>query len=190
MKNSSALYNSRIFQSYLDYLSISQPHLKFQDILDHAGMTRAEVADSAHWFTQEQADRFYQIIAEKTGDPDIARKAGRFGASSKGLALTQQYVTGLMNTETALLSMAKIISFFTKGATVEAKRLGPGKVEIISTPNPDAEEKPYQCENRLGSFEAVPKLFTNVYGHVEHPYCFHREKAPATTLSPGMIHNH
>ncbi len=174
MKNSSALYNSRIFQSYLDYLSISQPHLKFQDILDYAGMTRAEVADSAHWFTQEQADRFYQIIVEKTGDPDIARKAGRFGASSKGLALTQQYVTGLMNTETALLSMAKIISFFTKGATVEAKRLAPGKVEIISTPNPDAEEKPYQCENRLGSFEAVPKLFTNVYGHVEHPYCFHR----------------
>ena len=168
------IYNSRVFQTYLDYLNLAHPHLKSQEILERAGMTQTEVADSAHWFSQEQADQFYQIIVEKTGDPEIARKAGRFSASSKGLALTQQYVTGLVNTETALLSMAKIISFFTKGATVEAKRLGQGKVEIISTPNPGVEEKPYQCENRLGSFEAVPKLFTNVYGHVEHPYCFHR----------------
>ena len=168
------IYSSRVFQTYLDYLDLAHPNLRSQDILEYAGMTRDEVADSAHWFSQVQADRFYQIIVEKTGDPDIARKAGRFGASSKGLALTQQYVTGLMNTETALLSMAKIISLFTKGATVEAKRLAPGKVEIISTPNSDVEEKPYQCENRLGSFEAVPKLFTNVYGHVEHPRCFHR----------------
>jgi len=122
------IYSSRVFQTYLDYLDLAHPNLRSQDILEYAGMTRDEVADSAHWFSQVQADRFYQIIVEKTGDPDIARKAGRFGASSKGLALTQQYVTGLMNTETALLSMAKIISLFTKGATVEAKRLAPGKV--------------------------------------------------------------
>jgi len=174
MDTPNQIYNSRIFQSYLDYLSLSQPDLKIQDILDYAGITREEVADSAHWFTQEQADRFYQIVVEKTGVSDIARKAGHLGASSKGLAVTQQYVTGLMNTKTALLSMSKIISFFTKGATVEAKRLAQAKVEIISTPNPDVEEKPYQCENRLGYFEAVPKLFTNVFGKVEHPYCFHR----------------
>ncbi len=174
MNGSPQIYSSRVFQTYLDYLSTAHPNLKIQELLDHAAMTPAEVADSAHWFTQKQADRFFQIIVEKTGDTDIARKAGRFSASSKGLALTQQYVTGLMNTETAMLSMAKIISLFTKGATIEAKRLAPGKIEIISTPNPDVDEKPYQCENRLGSIEAVPKLFTNVYGHIDHPFCFHR----------------
>jgi PAS domain S-box-containing protein len=172
--NSSPLYNSRIFQIYVDYLSVAHPHVRIQEVLDYAIMTSAEMADAAHWFTQEQSDRFYQIVVEKTGETDVARRAGRFAASSAGLALFQQYVIGLLNTDTALLSMAKIIPLFTRGAAVEAKKLSPGKIEIISTPQPDVEEKPYQCENRLGSFEAVAKLFTNVYGQIDHPLCFHR----------------
>jgi PAS domain S-box-containing protein len=168
------LYNSRIFQTYIEYLGITHPDLKAKEILEHAGMTLEEVADSAHWFTQQQADLFFEIVANKTGDTEIARKAGRFSASSEGLALFQQYVIGLLNVDSAFLSMAKIISLFTKGATVEVKRLGPGRIEIISTPNPDVEEKPYQCENRLGCFEAVPRLFTNIYGHIDHPVCFHK----------------
>jgi len=174
MKNSRPLYNSRVFQSYLDYLSIAHPNLNSQEFLDHAGITPEEVADSAHWFTQGQADRFYQIIVEKTGETDIARKAGRFSASSAGMALFQQYVIGLMNTDTALLSMAKIFPLFTKGAILAARRLAPGKIEIVSTPNPDVEEKPYQCENRLGSIEALPKLFTDIYGRIDHPLCIHK----------------
>lgn len=174
MENSRPLYNSRIFQSYIDYLRMAHPDLNSREFLDYAGITPEELADTAHWFTQEQADRFYQIIAEKSGDEDIARKAGRFSASSAGMASFQHYVIGLLNTETALLSMAKIFPLFTKGATVKAKRLAPGKIEIVSTPKPDVHEKPYQCENRMGSIEALQKLFTNAYGHIEHPSCFHK----------------
>jgi len=174
MKDGPPLYNSRIFQSYVDYLRIVRPDLKSQEFLDYAGITPEELADTAHWFTQEQADRFHQIIVEKSGEADIARKAGRFSASSAGMALFQQYVIGLLTTETALLSMAKIFPLFTKGATVRVKRLAPGKIEIISTPSAGVDEKPYQCENRMGSIEALPKLFTNLYAHIEHPLCFHR----------------
>lgn len=174
MTDGPALYNSRIFQIYFDFLRIAYPKVNIQDVLDHAGMSAAEVADSAHWFTQRQADRFYEIVAEKTVDKDIARKAGRFAASSAGLALINQYVIGLLNTETALLSMTKIYPLLTRGATVEARKIGAGKVEIISTPIPDVEEKPYQCENRLGTIEALPKLFTSLHGRIEHPACFHK----------------
>jgi PAS domain S-box-containing protein len=174
MTGDASLYNSRIFQIYFDFLRVTYPQINIQQVLDHAGMTAAEVSDSAHWFTQQQADRFYEIVAEKTGDGDIARKAGRFAASSAGLALINQYVVGLLNTETALLAMKKIYPLLTRGATVDVRKIGRGKVEIISTPLPDVEEKPYQCENRLGTIEALPKLFTNVHGRIEHPACFHK----------------
>lgn len=168
------LYNSRVFQIYLDYLHIAHPDVNIQEILEYSGITPDEVADTAHWFTQVQADRFYEIVAEKTGDAQIARNAGRFSASSEGLSMVQQYVVGLLSTEAALLSMTKINPLLTRSAEISVKKKGPGRIEILSTPHIGMEEKPYQCENRLGSFEALPKLFTNSYGTIEHPECIHK----------------
>ena len=34
-------------------------------------------------------------------------------------------------------------------------------------------EKPYQCENRLGMFEGIAKLFTNELAEIEHTTCMH-----------------
>ena len=34
-------------------------------------------------------------------------------------------------------------------------------------------EKPYQCENRLGTFEGIAKLFTNELARIEHTTCMH-----------------
>jgi class 3 adenylate cyclase len=61
-----------------------------------------------------------------------------------------------------------------RGATVKAKKLRENKVEIISTPNTGVDEKPYQCENRIGTFESVAKLFTDKFATIEHPKCFHK----------------
>jgi len=174
MTNEAPLYNSRIFQTYLDYLRIYHPDCNIQEICDQSGMAAEEVADSAHWFTQQQADRFHDTLIATTGDKDISRKAGRFSASSTGLTLIKQYITGLLNTETALMAMAKLFPLMTRASTVEVIKIGPGKFEIIATPVSDVEEKPYQCENRLGIIEALPKLFSNLYGHIEHPACLHK----------------
>jgi len=168
------LYNSRITQTYIDYLRTTYPDLKIEKILQKAGMTKDELADDAHWFTQSQVDRFHEVLVAITGDKNIARHAGRFVASAQGLNLLKQYVIGLMNIETVFASMTKIIPLFTKGATVTVQRLGPGKIAITSKPNPGVDEKRYQCDNRMGYFEALPKLFTNDYAKIEHSECFHR----------------
>ena len=124
MNDSPKLYNSRIMRTYLEYLRISYPDIDVQEILDNAGMTADEVEDTAHWFTQQQSDRFYAAVVEKTGDAAIARKAGRYSASSQGLSLVKQYVTGLMTTELALLSLKKITPYLTRHATIEVKKVG------------------------------------------------------------------
>ncbi len=57
---------------------------------------------------------------------------------------------------------------------IRTKKIGPNKVEIVATPNPGVNEKPYQCENRIGIFESLAKLFTDKLANIEHPFCFHK----------------
>ncbi len=39
---------------------------------------------------------------------------------------------------------------------------------------PNVVEKPYQCLNRLGTLEAVAKIFTGKFAKIEHPICLHK----------------
>lgn len=174
MNKDPQLYNSRIVKIYLEFLKVSYPDLDIDSLLDYAGIAKYEVEDPAHWFTQKQADRFHDILVEKTGNANIARDAGRFSASSAGLGAVKQYVMGLMNPAAIYLLMSKIYPTLSRGATIISKRLGPSKVEILATPAPGVDEKPYQCQNRIGSFEAVAKFFTASFAKIAHPTCFHR----------------
>jgi len=168
------LYNSQIVKIFLEYLAEYYPGVDTHSILEYAGMTQYEVEDHAHWLTQVQVDRFHKIVAKKTGDPDIARKAGRYAASSQTLGPAKQYTLGLVNLATIFLLMGKLYPTMSHGAEVSAKRLGPDRVEIVSTPRPGVDEKPYQCQNRMGMFEALGKFLTKEFAKIEHPSCFHK----------------
>ena len=76
------LYNSRITKTYLEF--IKNVILIWISIifLEYAGMTKYEVEDPAHWFSQDQTDRFQEALVKKTGNPNIAREAGRYTTSS------------------------------------------------------------------------------------------------------------
>ena len=137
-------------------------------------MTKYEVEDQGHWFNQRQVDRFHQILVEKTWNPNIAREAGRYAVSSGAMGAFKQYLLGLMSLRSLYILMEKIYPIVSRGADVKAKKLGLNKVEIVSTPKPRVAEKPYQCENRLGSFESLAKLFTKRFAKTEHPSCFHK----------------
>jgi PAS domain S-box-containing protein len=86
----------------------------------------------------------------------------------------KQYVLGLADLTTIYVVMGKLYPIFSRGAGVKAKKVGPHQVEIVSTPKKGVNEKPYQCENRLGSFEGIAKLFTKGLAKIEHPTCFHK----------------
>ncbi|MEA1948023.1 MAG: response regulator [Thermodesulfobacteriota bacterium] len=137
-------------------------------------MTKYEVEDPAHWFSQSQTDRFHEVLVKKTGNPNIAREAGRYTTSYKGMGPIKQYTLGLMSLTSVYLLMGKVYPIMSRGATINVKKIGHNKVEIVSTPNPGVNEKPYQCENRLGVFESLAKLFTDRLADVEHPLCFHK----------------
>ena len=173
MSEHEPLYNSRVTRIYIQYLKKNYPDIDVDTILDRVGIAKHELEDPAHWFTQERQDRLHEVLVAETGDPDIARKAGRFAASSGGLGAPKQYIAGLMNPTPIYLFMEKLYPFVSRGANIKTKKIGPDTIEIISTPKPKVAEKPYQCQNRMGTFEALAKFCTNDFAKIEHPACLH-----------------
>jgi PAS domain S-box-containing protein len=174
MNDQAALYNSRLMKIYLEYISKYRPDVSADLVLERAGISWYEVEDPAHWFNQEQIDRFHETLVKQTGNPNIARDAGRYASSSAAAGAVKQYAIGLMNLTVIYLLMEKLYPFMSRGAKIKVKKLGPNTVEITSTPMPGVEEKPYQCANRRGIFEATPKFFTDKLANIEHTSCFHK----------------
>ncbi len=174
MKEKDRLYNSRLTRIYLDYLSVQYPDIDPDCLLTYAEMSKLEVDDPAHWFSQDQVDRFHDILVKETGNENISREAGRYATSSEGIGLVKRYALGFVNPANIYALTGKLMPLLTHGAAIQSRRMGAAKVEITATPYPDVHEKPYQCENRIGSFESVGMQFSNQYARVEHPECFHR----------------
>lgn len=168
------LYNSRIIKIYIEYIRKHYPDLDIPSILSYARIATCEVDDQGHWFSQWQVDRFYQILSRKTKKPDLAREAGRYAVSSTALGAAKQYVLGLMSLVSVYVFMERLYPILSRGATVKARKLESNKVEITSTPKQGIQEKRYQCENRIGIFEALAKWFTRKFARVEHPTCLHK----------------
>jgi PAS domain S-box-containing protein len=168
------IYNSRIIKTYIEYLTLQYPHVAPDALLDFAGMSREQVEDPAHWFTQSQVDRFHEALTEKTGNPKVSREAGRYAASSKASGVLKQYAMSFVSPLSAYRLLEKITPHLTKGGVFRTTKLGSKKVEISFTPMPGMKEKPHQCENRMGQLEAITKVFTNKFAKIEHSACLHK----------------
>jgi len=174
MDDKSPLYNSRIIKTYLEYLGKYCPDIDVDSILKYAEMTRHEVEDPAHWFSQRQADRFHETLALKTDNPHIARGAGRYTASTEAYGAIKTYILGFLTPATAYGILEKIASNLTRHMTFKTRKLGHNKMEILAIQNPGSQEKPYQCENRMGMLESMAEPYTKKYATIEHDKCVHK----------------
>ncbi len=173
MEKDAPLYSSRITRSYLDYLSLHHPDCDIDEMLTYAGIARWEAEDPVHWLTQQQVDRFHDIMVEKTGNENISRDVGRNAAWSDSMGIAKQYVLGMMTPASVYLLFGRLASLFTRGTRIKSRKQGPRLVEVIAIPEPGVHEKPFQCQNRLGNLEAVTLPFSNRLAEVEHPECIH-----------------
>jgi len=167
------LYNTKIFKSYTEYLSKYHPQVEIKPILDYAGITTYQLEDGGHWFTQEQSDRFYEILVKTTGDPGIAKKVGQYTPLSQAAGYVAQYTLGFMTPASAYNVLEKLYPHMSRGCTLHTKKVISNVIEAVAIQNPGVKEKPYQCEMRLGTFEGIAKLFTNELAEIDHHTCMH-----------------
>jgi PAS domain S-box-containing protein len=168
------VYNSRIINTSIEYIRKHFPELEIWSLLDYAGIKDHELDDPGHWLSQRQIDRFQEICERKLDGRSNAREAGRYIASAEAIGPFRRYLLGLLNPSRAYLLIGKLYSSMSRGAKVTARKLGSSKVEIVCVPMPGINEKVYQCENRIGYFEAVAKFYTKNYAKVEHSSCIYK----------------
>lgn len=116
LQTQTPIYNSRLILGYVEYLRRYYPQVDCAKLLDYAGMTIFEVEDPAHWFTQEQVDRFHHILEEKTGAADISREAGRYMSRAENMGPTRQLALGLMTVKSLFWMLEKLSPLLTRGA--------------------------------------------------------------------------
>lgn len=168
------LYNTRIIKSYIEYLRKYAPDVNIERLLSHANIEHYQIDDEGHWLTQEQCDRFNDILVTTTQDPEVSEKVGRFAAMSRASGALGQYMMGLIEPETAYALIGKINSRLSRTTNWETKSLGPEKLEAKVIVKPGVSEKPYQCLYRMGTMESLAKLYTHKFADIEHPVCIHK----------------
>ena len=174
MEKKTPLYNSRITNTYLEYLAKHHPEVNVDQILKSARIEHYEIEDPAHWLTQSQVNHFHDALMAATDNPGIAKDAGRFTVYTKKIGAIKKITLGLVSPFTVYLKMGKLYSALSRGASISSRKLAANKIQITATPNPGVEEQPFQCENRIGTFESLGLLFTKEYAQVDHPECFHK----------------
>lgn len=165
------LYSSRALNIYIKLLKRKYSYVNISELLSYAKMESQQLEDEGHWFTQEQIDLFYEKIVQLTGNYNIAREAGRYAASPGGIGVIRHYILGLVGPAQAYELVGKYAHNFSKSSVYSSKRIGRNTVEITVKPNESVNEKPYQCENRMGYWEAIALAFNYNLPKIEHPVC-------------------
>jgi HD-GYP domain-containing protein (c-di-GMP phosphodiesterase class II) len=165
------IYNSRIIDTYIRLLRRKYPHVNIDKVLSYAMMEPYQVADESHWFSQEQVDLFYGAVFTETGNKDIAHEAGRFAASPDALGVMRKYALGFVGPARAYEMVGKYATNFTKSSVYHSEKIASNKVRITVTPNEGVREKPFQCENRIGFFEAIAAISGCGIPKIEHSAC-------------------
>ena len=168
------LYNSRIIDNYIRLIEKKYPEIRVSQLLDYAGMTAYEVADEGHWFTQDQIDRFHKKLSILTSNASIAREAGRYAASPGAMGAMKLFFLGTVGPGKAYELIGRGARRLTRSSTFESRSLSSNRVKVTINFEEGVEEKPYQCENRIGFLEAVSMLFARTAPIVEHPECIFR----------------
>jgi HD-GYP domain-containing protein (c-di-GMP phosphodiesterase class II) len=165
------LYNSRILDCYIKLLKKRYKDVNINELLSCAKIKPYEIADQGHWFTQEQVDLFYKTIVQLTDNKNIAREAGRYAASPGSIGGVKQYCLGMVSPARVYEIIGKATAILVRSSTLESKKIASNKIEVTVTPRKGATEKPFQCENRIGFFEAISMLFSNKLPQIEHTEC-------------------
>ncbi|MGD0235794.1 MAG: histidine kinase dimerization/phosphoacceptor domain -containing protein [Syntrophorhabdales bacterium] len=165
------LYNSGIIASFVRFIERYYDQIDINELLYYAKMEPYQVQDENYWFNQEQVDLFHEKLVVLTKNKNIAREAGRYAVSTDSLGVAKSYALGFVNPARICEIIGKASEKVVRSCVWEATRVGPNKVQIKVTPKPGTNEKPYQCENRIGYLESIFALFKHKLPKIEHTEC-------------------
>jgi HD-GYP domain-containing protein (c-di-GMP phosphodiesterase class II) len=171
MREDAPLYNSKIINNFVDFIKKDYPRIDIDDLLHYLNIETYQVQDEGHWFTQDEVNRFYERLVLLTGNPNLAREAGRHAFSENASGVMKHYVLGLVGPSNAYKLIGKYVKNFTRSSTYATRSLDRNRIEISVKLNEGVQERKFQCENRIGYFEAIAFAFTHRLPEIRHDEC-------------------
>jgi hypothetical protein len=165
------MLRSRIISSYIRFIERHSKNVNANELLSLANIERYQAKDEDHWFSQEQVDLFHEKLVKLTKNQNISREAGRYAVSTDALGVVKSYALGFITSAKVCEIIGKAANKMVRSCVWEARRLGPNKMQITATPRPGTNEKPFQCENRMGYLESIFALFKHKLPKIEHTEC-------------------
>ena len=171
IETKTSLYNSRVIRVWIEYLKDKYPDINIDEILEYSNIQHYEIADEGHWLTQKQVDRWYEKVLELTQNVNVAREAGRYIVNPGSIGHLWQFAFSQVGPSSIYGLVAKAAKYIAVSSSYTFKKINANTVEIIAKPNEGVKEKKYQCENRIGTFEAIALGYTHKLPLIEHPEC-------------------
>ncbi len=171
------LYNSRILAVYCKLIRARYPGLDLERLSQQCDIRLSEIDDEGHWFSQAQVNAFYNAAVAGTGNPQIAREAGRFAASANALGVLRQYALSAFGPKRMFQTIGRFSAKIARSSDYECTCISDNAVELTVTPRPGVREEAFQCENRIGFFECGVMLFNYNMPGIKHSECVFRGDA-------------
>jgi uncharacterized protein (TIGR02266 family) len=165
------LYNSHLIDPYIRLINQRYPHVDINDVLSYAGIMPWEAADQSHWLTQKQINRFTYRAIKLTGNPQLAKEAGQYVINPESFGFMRSYALSFTNPHVMFSKIGDVTKQLLRSSTYTHHKLSDSSVEVIVTPHFKTKEEPFQCENRLGLFEAAVKSFNYDLLSIDHTEC-------------------
>jgi len=172
--NDKPMYNSMAINTYIHLIKSKYQYIDVENLLKFANMKEEELENSNHWFSQNQINAFMEKLISLTGKQNIGYEAGIYTTSPEALGRLRSYFIGLGSPINAYEKINDIANKLTRSSTYEARQINSNKIEITVTKNPHIHEEIFQCDNRLGYFKGIFRLFNRELPRIEHPECMFR----------------
>ena len=168
------LYNSGILGNYINYLESHHADVDIDELLCCSALTRFDINDEGHFFTQTQINCFHDCLAERLDDAEISYKVGQYALYMKSTGRLKEYGLQFITPGAIYKAVDRLYPKWCKAHLCNTRIIGKGRAEVTVSVQPGVREKRFQCENRQGIFEAIGKVFTGQPARVTHPMCMHR----------------
>lgn len=165
------LYNSNILRTYIELIKSNYNFIDINNLLTSAQINYSDVENTNKWFTQSQMNNFHERLQELTNNEDIAKEAGAFTTAPETLGKLRTKLLKLLNPASAYEKVGELAKTISRSSVYKSKKIASNKVEITVTPNPGTKEEPFQCRNRIGTFQGLFQLFQLKPPQIDHPEC-------------------
>lgn len=178
------IYNSILIYNYLPYLRSQYPHIDREELLLNAGIEPWEL-DPGHWFSQEDTDRFYEVVLKATQNINVARDAGRYAAFAWPNNFMRQMALSFLSPINFYGKLSKTISLYVKGMTIKGRKVSNHKYEVCMFFDKGMRPKKYQCDNFQGYLEAITMVYRKKIPIITHDECFFKNSDHCTYIIEG-----